>query len=135
MIFKLQLNFVLPKVVCSRDIFKKKKSLQFYMRISFKMNRTKKISSPQNWNRVQFYKRNPCKNYSDQKKNQIWNWVSKIPSRTVKLEVIFEKIIPPLWFWKKLGNSPICWKYKTHKKFVVHNYIYIYILLCLKYVP
>ena len=34
------------------------------------------------------------------KKNQPWNLVSKIPSRTVKLETIFEKIILAVWFWK-----------------------------------
>ena len=36
------------------------------------------------------------------KKNQIWNGVSKIASRTVKLGAIFEKIIPPSDFEK-------CW--------------------------
>ena len=49
---------------------KRRNQLQFY-RIALKMNRTKKISSPQNWNRLQLYKRNPCKDYSDHKKSNL----------------------------------------------------------------
>ena len=67
------------------------------------------------------------------KKNQPWNLVSKIPSRTDKLETIFEKIIPIVRFWKNFQRPPTCHKFNTHKKVVVH--FFIPILLLLKTLP
>ena len=88
-------------------------------------------SSPKNWIHLQFYKRNPYKkiifnftkeiplkflSFSEKwwilqekslffrKKNRPWNLVSKIPSRTVKLETILEKVRVVVWFWKLLGQ-------------------------------
>ena len=43
--------------------------LQFYKRNPFKNESHQKKSSPKNWNRLQFYIRNPFKIYSEQKKN------------------------------------------------------------------
>ena len=62
------------------------------------------------------------------KKNQPWNFVSKIPSRTDKLETIFEKIIPVVRFWKFFQRPPTCPKFNTHKKVVVHFFILMLLL-------
>ena len=85
-----------------------------------------------NLNRLQFYKRNPFKifglkfymknpfkinqlafNFTKEiplkfcrKKNGPWNFVSKIPSRTDKLETIFEKNHPSLRILKIIGATP-----------------------------
>ena len=52
---------------------------------------------------LQFYKRNPFKFF--EKKNQPWNLVSKIPSWTGKLEVIFEKSHPSSQILKIVGAT------------------------------
>ena len=51
--------------------------------------------------------------------------VSKLPYRTMNIEAIFEKIIPSVWFWKRLRNSLASWKYSTHKK--IYFYLYTHI--------
>ena len=73
-----------------------------------------------------FYKRNPFKFF--EKKNKPRNLVSKIPSRTDKLETIFKKIIPVVIFLKKIRRPPTCPKFNTHKKVVVHFFIPILLL-------
>ena len=59
-----------------------------------------------NWTYLQFYKRNTRKDYSKRKKNEPWNLVPKIPSRTVKLETIFEKNCHTLVILNILGATP-----------------------------
>ena len=53
--------------------------LQFYKRNPFKIESDQKKSLPKNWTHLQFYKRNPRKNYSEQKKINPEIWSQKYP--------------------------------------------------------
>ena len=101
---------------------KSKTHVQFYMEISIKKNSsffTRKSllnffqkSSPKNWTHFQFYKRNPFKNESDQKKGSLKNWnhiqfykrypFKKIPFNfTLEIHLIFFRFSAMGWILQK----------------------------------
>ena len=83
--------------------FKNWNRLQFYKRNPFKIFCLQfYMKNPLKIysTRLQFYKRNPFKFFS--KKNQLWNLASKIPSRIDKLDTIFSKTLSTRVFLKIL---------------------------------
>ena len=111
-----------------------KKTLQKIFAFNFMKEIPLKIK---NWNRLQFYKRNPCKNYSDQKTTKSEIGSQKYPLGPWSLELFLRKSSHQRDFEKRLATRQLCWKHETQRKFVVHIfiYVYIYILLCLMYIP
>ena len=59
--------------------------------------------SPKNWTHLQFYKRNPFKNFSEQKKIDPEIWPQKHPLGSTSWRPLFQKPSPRGWFWKFLG--------------------------------
>ena len=79
---------------------------KFFRGISnLKLSRTKK-SLPKNWTHLQFYKRNPRKNYSEQKKINPEIWPQKYPLGSSSWRPFLKKVTLGVWFWKLLGQLP-----------------------------